>query len=92
MRLRSPLLRRLLQSQPVIAQDSHRLPEALRREGVDLQEADMALRERGREDAKEVKLAVLELDGVVPVIPRRQSRRSSGRPAPSAISAARARL
>ncbi len=70
LRLRSPFFRRILQPHPtVVAQDGRWLQEALRREGVDEDEAKMALREHGIEDIRDVKLAVLELDGTISVVP-----------------------
>lgn len=70
LRLRSVLVRGLLESHPtVIAQDGHWLPTALQREGVDMEEAEMALREHGIDAVEGVKLAVLELDGTISVVP-----------------------
>jgi len=70
LRLRSPLFRRILQPRPtVIAQDGHWITDALRREGVDAEEAEMALREHGVESIEQVKLAVLELDGSISIVP-----------------------
>lgn len=70
LRLRSPLVRRALQSHPtVIAQDGQWLPNALKREGLDQEEADMAVREHGIESVREVKLAVLEVDGTISIVP-----------------------
>ncbi|MHB0870811.1 MAG: DUF421 domain-containing protein [Chloroflexota bacterium] len=70
LRLRSPLVRRVLLSHPtVIAQNGSWLPEALHREGVDQEEAEMALREHGVESVEQVKLAVLELDGTISIVP-----------------------
>ncbi len=71
LRLRSPLFRRILQPHPtVVAQEGHWIPEALQREGVDRDEAEMALREHGVDSIEEVKLAVLELDGTISIVPR----------------------
>ena len=70
LRLRFPIFRKLVQSHPtVIAQDGQWLPEALRREGVDQEEAEMALREHGLSDMSEVQMAVLELDGTISIVP-----------------------
>jgi uncharacterized membrane protein YcaP (DUF421 family) len=70
LRLRSPLFRWILQPRPtVIAQDGHWITDALRREGVDAEEAEMALREHGVESIEQVKLAVLELDGSISIVP-----------------------
>ncbi|MCL4532356.1 MAG: DUF421 domain-containing protein [Actinobacteria bacterium] len=70
LRLRSPIIRHALESHPtVIAQDGHWLPVALQREGVDLDEAETALREHGVEGIDQVKLCVLEPDGSISVVP-----------------------
>ncbi len=70
LRLRSPLLRRALAGHPtVIAQEGQWLPQALEREGVEIEEAEAALREHGVENVSDVKLAVLELDGTISVVP-----------------------
>ncbi len=67
---RSPRLRRVLKPSPtVIAQDGHWLVEAMRREGMDVDEGEMALREHGLLDVKQVKLMVLEPDGTISVVP-----------------------
>ncbi|HEX2988316.1 MAG TPA: YetF domain-containing protein [Chloroflexota bacterium] len=69
-RLHSPLFRQLLQSHPtVIAQEGHWLPNAMKREGLAEDEAEMALREHGLSSVKEAKLAVLELDGTISIVP-----------------------
>ncbi len=71
LRLRSPFFRRILQPHPtVIAQEGHWIPQALMREGVDEDEAEMALREHGVDSIEQVKLAVLELDGTISIVPR----------------------
>ncbi len=70
LRLRSPLVRGILIGHPtVIAQEGHWLTNALQREGVDLEEAEMAVREHGVASVKDVKLAVLETDGSISVVP-----------------------
>lgn len=70
-RLRWPSFRQLVESHPtVVAQNGHWLSEALRREGVDQDEAEMALREHGLSDISEVKLGVLELDGTISIVPQ----------------------
>jgi uncharacterized membrane protein YcaP (DUF421 family) len=70
LRLRSPIIRRALESNPtVIAQNGQWLPAALAREGVELEEAEASLREHGLDSVSDVKLAVLELDGTISVVP-----------------------
>jgi len=49
--------------------DGKYLLEVMRREGVDQEEAEMAIREHGIADPKEVQLAVLEPDGTISVVP-----------------------
>jgi len=68
-RQRFSFVRRLLDEAPtIIARDGAWLPEALRGEDLDDEDLSQALRERGLEDVKEVKLAVLEHDGSISVI------------------------
>jgi uncharacterized membrane protein YcaP (DUF421 family) len=69
--LRSPQVSALLQGHPtVLVQDGQWLDRALDHEGVDREEVEMAIREHGVEDVKDVKLAVLELDGSISVVPK----------------------
>jgi len=42
----------------------------LRREGVERSELEMAMRQHGVESVKEVKLAVLETDGSISIVPK----------------------
>ena len=71
LRLRSPFFRWILQPRPtVIAQNGQWIVDALHREGVDEDEAEMALREHGVERIEDVKLAVLELDGSISIVPQ----------------------
>jgi uncharacterized membrane protein YcaP (DUF421 family) len=68
--LRSPRLNALLRGHPtVLVQDGQWLDAALQHEGVDRDECEMAFREHGVEGLGAVKLAVLEVDGTVSVIP-----------------------
>jgi uncharacterized membrane protein YcaP (DUF421 family) len=53
----------------VIIKDGHYLPEVLKREGVDQEECETAMREHGVKDIKEVELAVLEPDGSISIVP-----------------------
>jgi uncharacterized membrane protein YcaP (DUF421 family) len=69
LRLRSQRLRRLLEGSPTILISHGEILEAnLRREGVDLEELQTALREHGVNDAAKVEMAVLETDGTISVI------------------------
>jgi uncharacterized membrane protein YcaP (DUF421 family) len=71
LRLRSTLVRHMLEGTPtVIAQDGQWLARAMQHEGLDTDEAMMALREHGLADVSEVALAVLEVDGSISVVPR----------------------
>ncbi len=68
--LHTPFFRETFEGNPtVIAVDGRWLPEALRREGVSLMEAEAALREHGVEKVEDAKLAVLEIDGTISVVP-----------------------
>ncbi|HLH23098.1 MAG TPA: YetF domain-containing protein [Chloroflexota bacterium] len=71
LRLRSPRLNALLRGHPaVLVEDGHWLDAALRHEGVDREDVLMAIREHGVDSVEDVKLAVLELDGTVSVVPK----------------------
>lgn len=66
-----PFLQTVLLGHPtVIAEDGQWFRDAMRREGVDLTEAEGALREHGIESIEQVRLAVLEVDGTISVVPR----------------------
>jgi uncharacterized membrane protein YcaP (DUF421 family) len=61
----------LLESKPtVIASDGRWITAAMGREDVTVDEAEMALREHGIADVSEVRVAVLESDGSISVVPR----------------------
>jgi uncharacterized membrane protein YcaP (DUF421 family) len=67
---RSSLVRRLLEPRAtVIGRDGAWLADALRREGLDDEDLEAALREHGMSSATEMKLAVLEQDGSISVVP-----------------------
>jgi uncharacterized membrane protein YcaP (DUF421 family) len=66
----APFLAPLLQSKPsVIVQDGQWLTDEMRRQGIDEDDAAMAFREHGIERVDQVKLAVLEIDGTISVVP-----------------------
>jgi uncharacterized membrane protein YcaP (DUF421 family) len=68
--LRSRWLQEELVGQPaVLVNDGQLIHENLRREGVSESEVTQALREHGIQDLKTVKLAVLEVDGTISVVP-----------------------
>ncbi|HKC18755.1 MAG TPA: YetF domain-containing protein [Candidatus Dormibacteraeota bacterium] len=66
-----PVIHRLFTPAPaVIIRDGAYLPREMQREGVTEDEIEMAIREHGLSDAKEVKLGVLEADGTISVVPK----------------------
>ena len=66
-----PMIHRLFTPAPaVIIRDGDYLPKAMEREGVTRDEIEMAIREHGLAGAKDVKLAVLEADGSISVVPK----------------------
>jgi uncharacterized membrane protein YcaP (DUF421 family) len=68
---RSPRIRRLLEGEPQeLIRDGVVDEGALRREGIDRDHLDAVLRSHGIIDPSEVKLAVLETNGSISVIPR----------------------
>jgi uncharacterized membrane protein YcaP (DUF421 family) len=68
---RFPRFHRIFTPAPtVILQDGKCLTDRLRREGIDQEEVEMAMREHGIDDMKEVKLAVLESDGSISIVPK----------------------
>ena len=65
-----PLVRRLLEFQPtVIGRNGAWLPSALESQGLDQDDLDAALREHGLDSIKQMKLAVLEQDGSLSIVP-----------------------
>jgi uncharacterized membrane protein YcaP (DUF421 family) len=68
---RNKTVRRILEASPTfIARDGKWLTQAMDREDVTVEDAEMALREHGIESVSDVKLAVLEADGSISVVPR----------------------
>lgn len=60
---------RLFSSQPtVIISDGQFLDDRMRREGIDRDECEMAIREHGLEDVDQVALGVLEPDGSISIV------------------------
>ena len=53
----------------VVMRDGKYLTDVMRREGVDQEEVEMAIREHGIAEAKEVQLAGLEPDGTISIVP-----------------------
>ncbi len=69
-RERLPLLRRAVEGTPtLLISDGKFVPEHLRREGLDEDELLMAIREHGVADVKDVRLAILEIDGSISIVP-----------------------
>jgi uncharacterized membrane protein YcaP (DUF421 family) len=67
---RTPRLHHLFTPSPtVIVRNGTYLPDVMRRQGVDQDEIDMAIREHGIKDLKEVQLGVLESDGTISIVP-----------------------
>ena len=70
LRRRVPIVRRLLEFEPtVIGRNGAWLPEALDSQGLDPDDLGAALREHGLDSIKDMKLAVLEADGSVSIVP-----------------------
>ncbi len=71
LRLRDPRVHALLGGHPtVLVQEGNWIEAALAHEGVEREECLMAFREHGIDDVAEVKLAVLEVDGSISVVPK----------------------
>ncbi len=69
-RRRFPAVRRLLDvPATTIARDGAWLPDALQGEGLDDEDLEAALREHGLEQVADVRLATLEHDGSISVVP-----------------------
>jgi uncharacterized membrane protein YcaP (DUF421 family) len=66
-----PMIHRLFTPAPaVIIRDGAYVDDMLQREGVTQDEVEMAIREHGLTGANDVKLAVLEADGTISVVPK----------------------
>jgi uncharacterized membrane protein YcaP (DUF421 family) len=81
MRLRWPGLRRALEGSPTLLVLRGKLiEEHLRREGLDQEIVQAALREHGIADLEDVDIAVLEIDGSISVVPAGSVTRRFKRP------------
>jgi uncharacterized membrane protein YcaP (DUF421 family) len=70
LRLRSPLLRRLVEGTPtLLVLRGEPILDHLRRESIDQETLKAALREHGVNDLSDVEMAVLEIDGSISVVP-----------------------
>ncbi len=71
LRVRIPFVRRVLDFGPtVVGRDGHWYLPVLAREGLDLADVTAALREHGLDDVAELKVATLEEDGSISIIPK----------------------
>jgi len=69
-RERLPWLRRAVEGMPtLLINDGKFISQHLRREGLDEDEVLMAIREHGVADVKDVRMAVLETDGSISIVP-----------------------
>jgi uncharacterized membrane protein YcaP (DUF421 family) len=69
-RVRIPFVQQLLEFEPtVIGRDGQWLMDVLDTQGVDVDDVDAALREHGLERVDQMKLAVLEEDGSISIVP-----------------------
>jgi uncharacterized membrane protein YcaP (DUF421 family) len=70
-RERVPALRLLLEGVPtVLVQEGRLLKENLEHEDIDEEMVEMSMREHGVDNLKDVKLAVLETDGSISIVPK----------------------
>ena len=65
------IFRRLLEPTPtLVVRDGQYLQRNMRREGIDREEVESAIREHGMEDVSDVQMAVLEPDGTISIVGR----------------------
>jgi uncharacterized membrane protein YcaP (DUF421 family) len=70
LRLHSPRLRRIVEGSPtLLVLRGEILTPHLRREGIDQETLEAALREHGVSDLSQVEMAVLEIDGSISIVP-----------------------
>jgi uncharacterized membrane protein YcaP (DUF421 family) len=80
LRVHNRRAREFLQGHPtIIARDGQWYEPVMRHEGVDDEDALMALREHGVDNIEDVELAVLEVDGTISVVPKETSSLKRGR-------------
>ena len=73
--VRHPSLERRTMGAPsVVVKDGHLISRPLRREHLDPEELMTAVREQGLDGLHDVKLAVLEVDGTISIVPKEQAR------------------
>ncbi len=81
LRLRWPRLRRLVEGTPtILISHGEMIASHLRREGIDEETLEAALREHGVTEIGNVEMAVLEIDGSISVIPAGQATKRIKRP------------
>jgi len=69
-RLRGGTWGRVIEGTPtILVEDGELIEPRLRREGLERQELEMVIREHGVDGLSEVKLAVLETDGSISIVP-----------------------
>lgn len=79
--VRWPRLRRAVEGSPtLLVLHGEVLTRHLRREGIDEDELEAALREHGVSEVDEVEMAVLEIDGSISVVPMGQTTKRIKRP------------
>lgn len=70
LRLKNSKIRVFSEGTPtVLVSDGRKIQENLKKEEIDTEELDAAIREHGMRDINEVDLAVLEIDGTISVVP-----------------------
>lgn len=70
LRRRVPFVKRLLEFPPaVVGRDGHWIDKTIDREDLDEEDLDAALREHGLESVEQMRLAVLEPDGSISIVP-----------------------
>jgi uncharacterized membrane protein YcaP (DUF421 family) len=70
LRQRSRTLGEFFEGEPtLLVRDGVMLEAAMQREGIDRQELQQAMREHGYMDLPDIRLAVLEVDGTISIIP-----------------------
>ena len=63
----------------VLIRDGKIVPATLQREGISEDEVEMAIREHGVDDMKDVRLGVLEPDGTISIVPTESNMRRTRR-------------
>jgi uncharacterized membrane protein YcaP (DUF421 family) len=77
---RLPAFHRVFAPTPsVLIKNGKLVPGALKREGITVDEVEMAIREHGVDDLKDVELGVLEPDGTISIVPTESKLRKTRR-------------